>query len=501
MPYPQQQPQTNAKTPITQRGWLLPPTTETGLLVGQSNALQECLGCNPSYVLGELWQDTGYIIIGAAIHATQPILGLHQFTQTPAIKKILATTNDATGANTELWYSTGTTFTQIASTSAWNGVPNARVEMADFNGYCFLVGYNGSSFLTTASLQGTTFSTSAQVTGAPKGKYVVSYRSRVYIGNVNDGAAKPYRVDFSSVPTAGNITWDPTLDFFDINQSSEVTGMGVNWDRLIVFSGDSAYMYDEESNRQIFFKGCVAHRTIQNVGAYMVWCAKDNIYVSVSGGREVPIGNDILQLYRNSAELAFIPDSTKLCASVTNNEYNLYLGATSANGVSYTNCLATYNFDRGMWRWRELANEPLSMAWTDLFFPNPIIFGDVTGDVFRKALPNNTSVFTDNGTAIKSRFRTQPMDMGSPEVLKAVTQIIAYAQVPGNLKLSYRVFTKDSATISPFKDLGTMTQNIQYFNKRLDGHFIQFQGEALSSVAPWIFWGFTLLTEASSHAS
>lgn len=566
----------NIKSPLTIPHFLTPPSTEVSHFLATDTQLVECVGANPSYKLGELWKDTGYIILGAQIRANKTIGGLFYFVQSNLVTKMLATLNDAAGTGTELWYSNGAGWTQITVTP-WASSPSMRVEMESFLGHCFFVGSStGVTFLPVGTLNGTTFSTTANCVGMPQAKYITRFRDRVYVANTSlnitttlngnisigdtsitvvdtsrfpssgtlttigtntnvtytgktattftgipatgDGSITaaalsgvtvrlgsttptPYRVYFSRIPVNGTTYWQSDTDFFEVDFSEEIIGISSNWDRLMIFTDQNTYMYDGQQLKKVFQTGCVNQRTIKNMDAYMVWMAPDNVYASISGGRPQPIGTDILQLIRNSAELDFIPDDNKLSAEIAWQEYNLYLGATSANGISYTNCLATFNFDRGMWRWRELATAPTSMAWSKVVAGKTFVyFGNNNGQVFRKGLPNS-QIYTDNGTAIRSRFRTKAFDLGSPEILKAVTRIISYCRKAGGLELRFRVFDKQTEKDMPFTSLGTLTKCVNILDKRLDGHFIQFEGIEMGGTEGWVFNGLTLLAGVSSHQS
>jgi hypothetical protein len=153
---------------------------------------------------------------------------------------------------------------------------------------------------------------------------------------------------------AGAITWTAATDFFDVDYSEQITGLGSNWDRLAVFTEFSTYIYDQDTKTKMCDIGCVNGRTIANLGAYMVWANKDNVWAS-TGGRPTPIANDIKELLLHST-----PSNWR--ATVVGREYYLYLGATEANGLTYTNCLAIFDSELGYWRWRELHDDVTALA-------------------------------------------------------------------------------------------------------------------------------------------
>ena len=179
---------------------------------------------------------------------------MHHFRQSSSVEKILATVNNAAGTNLVLAYNNAGTWTDIALANAWDAYEDCDVEMEDFINYCFFVGYDDtdSVFLPVGSLTGTTFSTSTNVTNMPKAKYIKRYRDRLYIGNCDiSGTAYPYRVYFSSVPSAGSISWTVASDFIDVDYSEAITGLGENWDRLMIFTEFSAYVYNQSEKKKV----------------------------------------------------------------------------------------------------------------------------------------------------------------------------------------------------------------------------------------------------------
>jgi hypothetical protein len=63
--------------------------------------------------------------------------------------------------------------------------------------------------------------------------------------------------------------------------------------------------------------GCINGRTIANLGSYLIWANKDNVWAS-TGGRPTPIANDIKELLLNST-----PSNWR--AATVGREYYLYL--------------------------------------------------------------------------------------------------------------------------------------------------------------------------------
>lgn len=477
------------KTQFHVTNFLQPPTTELSHFLTGDNQLVICNGVNPSYKRGILIKDLGYQKVGSTLQSGKAITGLYNFRQSSSVQKMLATVNNSGDTATQLFYSTGGAWSSIAAAAtAWAGYEDALVEMETFIGYCFFVGYDSIDdvFLPVGSLTGTTFSTSTNVGSMTPGKYIKRYRDRLYVANCNNGSAQPFRVYFSSVPSAGAITWTPATDFFDVDYGEQITGLGSNWDRLVIFTEFSAYMYNQDQLMQSWDIGCGQHRSIQTVGRYLIWANKDNVYAS-TGGDPVPIANDVLELIRRA-------DISKFRSAVVDNEYHLYVGATSANGLSYSNCLLTYNIDSGMWRWRELFDSVTELGRFTSSGDDFLYIGASDGDVHVKSKYTDASlIYADDGNSISSHWRTRAYDFGDPSIKKEITKLIAYSEYAQNLHLCFRLFDKNQEAIQEFKPLGDLKKSIQEFNNDLSGYFIQFEGREMSKNQAWRFYGFTAL--------
>ena len=484
--------------------FLEPPILTASPFVVGDNQLIVCNGVNPSHELGVLKKDLGYAQVGSTVLAAgQPIRSLYHFKQEPGTDKLLATCNDAAGDDdTMLYYSIGGNWTPIgAAETAWNGEENMDIEMESFIKHCFFVGYASTDgFLPVGSLTGTTFSTSENVTNMPQAKYIKRYRDRLYVANCNITATTyPYRVYFSSVPSAGAITWTVASDFIDVDYSDEITGIEQNWDRLVIFTEFSAYMYDQASKKKVWDIGCAGQRTIQNLGATMIFANKDNVYAS-TGGRPVPIGNNILELLRNSTPSAWR-------SAVIDEEYNLYLGGTAAvpvtaGGISYVNLMATLNMNTGMWRWREFSDDIYSMAKYTTGGDDFLVLGAADSEIHKKSKYSDTTpISADDGKPINAHWRTKPYDLGDPSVIKKIKKITTYTEFGNNMMIRFRVFNKNREILMPFNDIGVLNKVVNTFEdlKKLEGYFIQIEGRERSDQKAFRFFGFSLEFDLASN--
>lgn len=464
-------------------------------------------GVNHCYKVGALLKDLGYSRKSTQIQANKAVTGLFDFQQDASTQKMLATINDATDDDTQLFYmAPAGAWTEIgAAETAWANFASITVEMEQFIGYCFFVGYGATDgFLPVGSLTGTTFSTVTNVTSMPKAKFIKRFRDRLYIANCQIGSTNyPYSVFFSSVPSAGAITWTVATDFFDVDFNLDITGLGATYDFLFVFTREATFIYDQSQKKEVWKYGCSNHRTVENYGSYMIWCTGDNIAVS-TGGQPQLIGGEIIDFIRNGNAKNFI-------AKKIDDEYHLYIGSTSCNGISYTNLMATYNFTTNSWRTRELANTITSLArhFDNTNWDQRLYMGDSLGSVWDKSKYTDATIASSDsettlGTAvtpIHSQFEVT-IPFGSMSLTKGIDNFVAFANRAGGLRLKGRVVDRNNRALMEYTEIGELKEYLNAFSLDIEeGALFQIQG-AESGVAPyWSFYGFEVDIEEGGEVA
>jgi hypothetical protein len=373
--------------------------------------------------------------------------------------------------------------------------------MEGFIGYCFFVGYDSTDnvFLPVASLTGTTFSTSTNVTDMAQGRYIKRYRDRLYVANAYySGTAYPFRVYFSSVPTAGAITWTPASDFLDVDFGEQIMGLGENWDRLIAFTEHSAWMYDQSTWKKSFAVGCANHRTIQSQGAYLIWCDYDGVWLS-TGGQPQNIAGAVIDFIRNGSPRNFF-------ATIVDEEYRLYVGTVTVNGVTYSNCELAFNIPTSTWRWREYYDNFTVYARYNKSGKMVQYMGVDDGEVMEKGKhSDSTLIKTDDGQPIACNFELAPMHLGEMTSFKAIRKIIAYANKAQSLILKYRVLDRNLRGLTPYMKLGELTKYINTFeiSSGESGVILQIAGTENGSKEFFEFYGYAvdIIQKSKTYAS
>lgn len=475
----------------------LVPTGQIGS--GSGGALWAMSNVVTSYKLGSMLKRPGYSQIGSTIEATESVGGMHNFRQSASTQKMLLTIDDSTSDDTQLFYGTGSGWTEIAAAeTAWANKAGIKVEFADMAGYCYMVGWGSTDgFISPASLTGTTFSTSTNVTSMPNAKYIIRYRDRIFIGNTDiSGTATPFRVYYSSVPSAGTITWDTAEGFFDVDYSEAITGLGENWDRLMVFTEYSAWMVTGVSplvRKKQWDVGCSNHRTIKNSGQYMIWANRDGVWVSQGGSDPVNIAGRVIDFVR-------FTNMTNSFAEIVDEEYYLWIGSVTVNGISYSNCAVVLNIPTMTWRIEEYADTFTIFSKFYSSGQDYLWMGTNDGEVMKRGkYTDGTLLTTDDGSKIDSFFQTGAIDFGSPSSRKIWNKIYAYADRAQGMFLKARVVDVNNQAVTPWRQLGELTQYVNEFQVLTDqGSFLQLEGVESGSNQYWSFYGFTVDAEVDS---
>ena len=470
-------------------------STVSPFLVGDDD-LTLMNNVNTSYKLGACLKRLGYSKVGGVLDA-KPITGLHNFRQSKTVQKILATCNNAAGTNLTLQYNNAGTWEDIVLGGAWDEKEDCKVEMEDFLGYCFFVGYDATDqvFLPKGTLHGIDFSTTERCTNMPQGKYIKRYRDRLYVANIYDGGQKSYRVGYSNVPSGTTLSWSQyeanTADF-DVDYSEPITGLGQNWDKLFIFTEYSAYMYDQNTKKKVWDIGCIEHRTIKNLGAHMIWVNRDGVWDSTSG-RPMNIAGRILDFVKTA-----VATGNTIFAEVIDDEYHLYLGDVTVNGIDYFNCSEIYNLATQSWRTAEYHDNFTIFARYNNDGDDRLYMGATDGEVHEMTkYYDGTPVFSDDNNDISAYFATKAFDFGSPEIEKDIQKIIAYADRAQGLNLKAKIIDTNTPATNKVVPLGQLTKYINKFTPKVKGNFLQIVGSETGQLPYFSFFGFTIQVKAN----
>lgn len=226
------------------------------------------------------------------------ISALHGHHETPAAggaDQILAAALSSGGSTTELWYSTGTNFTQIQSSAG-------NITLAGTTPPTFVT-FNDATYVTNGALFDTSYS-AVKWTGAnnatrmtpdidasdghfPDARFSATWGERVWAAyTLESGTTYANRIRFSKINDAEN--WTAT-DYIDIDigeHGDRITALVADGDRLLIFKQQAIYAlygFDPDTFQVTNITrtaGCRADSPVvsTNYGVFF-WYAQDGLYL------------------------------------------------------------------------------------------------------------------------------------------------------------------------------------------------------------------------------
>lgn len=224
----------------------------------------------------------------------------------------------------------------------------------------------------------------------------------------------------------------------------------------------------------------------------MFWGDYDGVWVS-TGGQPQNVSGDIASFYKAG-------DPRTYFAEIVDEQYFLYLGNVTVEGVSYSNLLAVFDISKSNWWFRELAQPITSLARYNESGRMRLYMGTAAGEVMYKGkYTDSTLLKSDNGADISSSFELAPFHLDTLDAYKKLNSIIAYADRPGGIKIYARVIDSTSRVATPYKPIGELTRYINVLDVEADdGVIIQIKGEETGQNAYWSFLGYVMDVQLSS---
>lgn len=349
----------------------------------------------------------------------------------------------------------------------------SKVEFENFTDLLFAVNYSEA----TRSFNGTSWSTSTNVTNAPKARYIKAYGFRLYLACVNiGGTSYPYRICFSSYPSSAlAITWDTTNDYIDTPSQRAITALYVHNDRLLIFTEEELYRYDGNSLYLVpGAPGTKSQRSITVNGGYLYYYdgfgrgawRYDGVSSEFIGRGIQPFADGVDAATLD--EIASFADGDKVrfyVGTVTNSdedislsnayfEYNTaakcwFVGTQSQNSTvyfDYNAIVAQYTYDS-----TELTYDNDTSNY-DGFLPQGrrILMGSNNSKIYQLE-----SGFTDDSTNIPFVVETAPLFQGDPDIIKSYMRVTVRTKYGSSLMVQFKVDSNDWVTLGECQEEST----------------------------------------------
>lgn len=393
-----------------------------------------------SPTIGSFTKRLGYTQIGGQMTAAKDILMNVEFQYgTTPTRKHIVVCNAA--SESEVYLNSSGTWTQQAQ----NLTAGAKARGTDFVDYLFLCNYSDA----TRSYSGSAWSTSTNVTSAPKAKYIESYKNRLYLGYCNvSSTAYPSRIYYSSLPASdGTISWDTTNDYFyvETQDGDHITALAKNKTHLLVFKENSMFRYDgtyaATNLKPVSWNlGAVSQESVVLDENIVFFYSRKGVAMS-SGGEPKIISRPIQPIIDrvNQANLGDI------CGGIHGDHLLMYVGTlTSAlpgDSAALTKVMLDYNINQNLWTYHIIPDEPQAFATYTSTGAKLLSFGDANGEMFTW-----DSGSTDDGTDIDTLIQFKMWPAG-PETVNTFQSAYFFGDDNlGDVDFAWRVDEGDFST-------------------------------------------------------
>lgn len=369
---------------------------------------------------GGIGSRIGYSEIGAVADSRTAIYGMAEYRTNSLAQLIKFASN---GANVALYHSqdegawsavTGTTFTDatnidVVEAEPWDGTTRSTGMLFSFNGVDQMVKYDGTSW--------------ASHTGATKGFFGAYYDNRLwcvdetYLDTLNFSTKTPDATKVLDFATNGTSSNPGTVTILP-GSGARITGLKVFKNKLYIFLSNAVYRLSPASTANTFTVelvtnsiGCVAHRSIAQVGEDLFFAGDNGIYSlgDVGTYTDVRTANKSARVQRLFDALTG-PLKAKLSAVYSNFKYHLFY---SLYGTNNDSCIP-YDIRYQAWQdWRNMAANSATL-YTNTTKTQNVYFGTPnTGQVFKMY-----DTVKDAGALITSEWYSKSFDEDEPDTMK-----------------------------------------------------------------------------------
>jgi hypothetical protein len=415
--------------------------------------------------VGSIFKVRGYSQRGEDVNTGYEILGLCSGYKSDGTMKQFAVADGA--SNSDVY--TFNPINGVWSIHNQNLTTGAKAEFEYFLDGAFMVNFSDATRFNNY----TAWSTSTNVTNAPKAKYIKLYLSRLYAAYVvDDGTTRTSRVIYSNLPdtstSPATLSWNNAENYFDVDQDDgdTIKGLGVNANRLLIFKEKKLFRYDTNTLYEV--PGCpgtVNNRSIQNLQGHTLYFAPSGIW-DYNGTSSALISRKIKDIIEGVSTRSF----EEICAYAIGDHYLLYLGDinNTKTGLTIANCLVDYDIAKNAYSWRSLGTDPTCFttyrddrsnttydeatlkynesgtAYNGLVSSEErVFFGTLTGEVFQL----NTGM-TYDGADIPVRIETKDYYLGYPALFKLLQKVYVFTDhASGSVVISYKLDEGDWQTL------------------------------------------------------
>jgi len=406
--------------------------------------------------IGVFKKSFDYTIKGAQTVASQDILGGFDFYRNDGTNDHIIATDGA--SNAEIYYYTGGAW--VDQSQNLTAAYKVRFAYSPTIDTLFSMNYADD----TRSYNGTSWSTSTDVTDAPKAYYGIGWGDRIYLLNCRIGGDNyPSRI-YRSSAIETEATWTVATDYIVFDDT--ITGVGTNGENLFVGCQNSTYIFTLNDDKyKMSDIGCVSNEGVVSYGSYTFYPSRDGYYAF--DGRETFKVSSQIEDYWDQIPEANYDD---IQAVVHKEHVYVYIGDITApwdSSETLQNVIFDYNILQNNWNRGSLGNDCTNLHTYVTSSGKRAFFGDDDGTVYE--------MFDDSGQQnskdYSSHLETNWIYGSGAGIMDDFSEIHAFGKYLSGLKVSYKVDHDDS-----WRDVGRLEgeQDIIKF-KKVRSHKIRFR--------------------------
>jgi hypothetical protein len=283
-------------------------------------------------------------------------------------------------------------------------------------------------------------------------------------------------------------TWDRTTNAYKIGQNNAdgVTGLieFTNYE-VITFTKDAMYLLDignttpsNWTQAKIADIGCVAHRTVKQVGGDVLFLSSDGVRSIMQSAQDKKRGASLplsypIQDWIDKINWQYVD---RACAGVWQDKYYLSVPIdTTYNNYTFVFSRRAFEANEGKGGWTIYENCMFNDYAVQTFSDMPTRFytgeNQADGKVyqFRSLNPSNDTT-SDNGTTITYSETSKRYDFGSPELEKTfeMIEVEATTQASGTITVKAQVDAGGWTTLGSFVQTGDLPKlpiNLPFYLK------------------------------------
>lgn len=364
----------------------------------------------------------GRDIVGAQLVDNMSILGLHQHIDVDtAANNILFAAINASGGATSVIYNVTSGSTVVTGLTA-----NTKMRFLTFLGSTLAINgsnaeraWNGSSWITT----GGAFDL-ADYPGSNACNLAIEFLDRVYTA-----ATGTTRLHFSTIATAGAISWDG--DFLDIepeNAGGGITALAKVPNYILIFKERALHRFNGSSAfpESLVQIGTPSQEAVVMGGGLCAFFSNSNEndrgFFITDGRRPISISHDTPRQIKKWIDAIPTANDSSVAGWATDRVFAWSVGDLTVDGESYTNVVLRYNYKLKQWSVRSYPSEFKVFARYLVSGVNTTVGGDDDGTVYR--VDKIGKYVDDTSTSIKWKIRTHHHNFAT-NYLKEITDQLA----------------------------------------------------------------------------